>query len=161
MLMYGEARNIFEKDCIIFNLTSLVEGFPRLVYLIPPNTLGKLSGRDFDLAYASYVFENDLPFRDFFAIIYNLYIGNDVFIVVSDSDWSENLIESLLKLIQQRYGYNANRIDSYEDYLYFCTCKSNSDFNPYFGIMNLDMDKERYAYILEAERLKNGGAIYG
>lgn len=156
MLMYGEACYAFSIDCIKFNITSLAEGFVRLNYLIPPNSLGVFHGRDFDIAYMNYIFENDVVFKDFFAIIYHLYIGNDVYLVVSKDDWSENLIESLLKLIQQRYGYNASEINSFEDYIYF---KNNSmnGFDHMYGIANLDIDKERYTYLIESERLQKVG----
>lgn len=157
MLMYGNSQNVIATGNV-YNLTSMREGFTRLNSLIPPNNLGRLTGRDFDLAYADYILSNDIIFIEFFHIIYSLYIGTDVYIIISDDDWSENLVESLLKLIQQRYGYNACKINSLEDYVYFSVSAQNSEFNPYFGIRNLDIDKERYTYIMEIIRIKNGGA---
>lgn len=157
MLMYGNSENVIATGNV-YNLTSMKEGYTRLNNLIPPNSLGKLTGRDFDLAYADYILGNDMVFIEFFHIIYSLYIGTDVYIVVSENDWSENLLESLLKLIQQRYGYNACKIDSLEDYVYFSISAQIPEFNIYFGIKNLDMDKERYTYIMENIRIKNGGA---
>lgn len=155
MLMYGtpDATNInFSGKGIIYNLTSMVEGFVPLRLLIPPNELGKFTDRDFDIAYMHYILDNDNVFAEFFQIIYNLYIGNDVFIVVSNEDWSENILESLLKLIQQRYGYNAVLIVTEEDYMY---AENNiiSNFAPGYGIYNLDVDKERFSYLMESYRL--------
>ena len=46
----------------------------------------------------------------------------------TSEDWSENIVESLLKLIQQRYGYNAYRIDSYDDYQ-FAYANNISEFD--------------------------------
>lgn len=158
MLMYGNAQNVIATGNV-YNLTSMKEGYMRLSTLIPPNNLGRLTGRDFDLAYADYIFNNDMVFIEFFHIIYSLYIGTDVYIIISETDdWSENLIESLLKLIQQRYGYNACKINSLDDYIYFYNLPNSSEFDIYFGIKNLDMDKERYTYIMENIRIKNGGA---
>ena len=53
----------------------------------------------------------------------------------------------MLKLIQQRYGYNAVLITSDEDYIY---AKNNcySDFAPGYGLYNLDIDKERFTSII-------------
>lgn len=158
MLMYGEDRPDilglkFSGTGVIFNLTSLKEGYERLDLLVPPNELGRFTDRDFDIAYANYIFQNNFVFCQFFRIIYNLYIGNHVFIIASSADWSENILESLLKLIQQRYGYNAIRIDSDEDYIYaenFMT----TGFAPGYGLYNLDMDKERFTQIVEEYRLR-------
>lgn len=138
---------------VVFNLTSLKEGFDRLNLLVPPNSLGRFTDRDFDIAYANYVMNNDPVFIQFFWVIYELYIGVNVLILANNSDWSENILESLLKLIQQRYGYNGVRIDSDEDYIYAMNTM-NPDFAPGYGVYNLDMDKERFSYLLEDYRLK-------
>ena len=160
MLMYGNFQNVIcENNIYIYNLTSMREGFLRLPALIPPNSLGRFTGRDFDIAYANYILENDLVFKQFFDIIFPLYIGKDVYIIVDESDWSENLLESILKLIQQRYGYNAYKINCLEDYIQAQNSTFISDFNPYYGVQNLDIDKDRYTYIVERERLKNGGKM--
>ena len=158
MLMYAEDRpdilNIkMVGKGIVFNLASLKEGYSKLNLLVPPNELGRFTDRDFDIAYANYIMSNDSVFMQFFWIIYNLYIGVDVLIIISGgSDWTENILESLLKLIQQRYGYNGTKIDSEEDYIY-ARNYINSDFAPGYGLYNLDMDKERFTYLVESFRL--------
>jgi hypothetical protein len=161
MLMYGpaSAANIkFGGKGVMYNLSSMKEGFISLQALIPPNTIGRLTDREFDIAYANYIMSNDTLFCIFFQIIYNLYIGKDVFIIVSTEDWSENLLESLLKLIQQRYGYNAVLINTEADYLYAAT-SMNFSFAPGYGIFNLDQDKERFTTIIEQYRIVNNGAL--
>lgn len=159
MLMYGNSDNIIQTGNV-FNLTSLKEGYVRLNYLIPPNEIGRFTGVDFDIAYANYILGNDLAFKQFFDIIYSLYIGTDVYLIVSEEgDWHENLIESLLKLIVERYGYSACKINTIDDYIFFANNKFNFEFNKFFGIGNLDSDKERYAYIVESIRIKNGGPL--
>ena len=163
MLMYGVGRddilNIgFAGTGVMYNLTSLREGFNTLRLLIPPNEIGRFTDRDFDIAYANYIMSNDNIFCEFFQIIYNLYLGYDVFILASEEDWSENILESLLKLIQQRYGYNAVRIDSDDDYI-FARNNMSFDFAPGYGLCNLDQDKERLSYLIETYRLNNGGNL--
>lgn len=164
MLMYGldkpEIINInFSGAGLMYNLTSLKEGFITLKRLIPPNNIGYLADRDFDIAYANYIMNNNEVFCEFFQIIYNLYIGKDVFILYSDKDWSENLMESLLKLIQQRYGYNAVNINCEEDYIFAQCNLSTNGFAPGYGLYNLDIDKERFSYVMEDFRLKNKGYL--
>lgn len=155
MLMYGSEETLglqFGTKGYLYNLTSMREGFNRLTYLVPPNSLGHFTDRDFDIAYMQYVLSNDNAFCDLFRIIYNLYIGNDVFILASAEDWSENILESLLKLIQQRYGYNAVKITCDDDYIF---AKNNmlTDFAPGFGVYNLDQDKYRFSILIESYRL--------
>lgn len=161
MLMYGPASAAdikFGGKGVMYNLSSMREGFISLQALIPPNTIGRLTDREFDIAYANYIMSNDTLFCIFFQIIYNLYIGKDVFIIVSTEDWSENLLESLLKLIQQRYGYNAVLINTEADYLYAITSMSFG-FAPGYGIYNLDQDKERFTTLIEQYRIANNGAL--
>lgn len=156
MLMYGNSANIIDTG-LIYNLTSMKEGLNTLKVLIPPNEIGRFEGRDFDIAYANYILNNDFVFVNFFEIIFALYNNLDIYIVVSDDDWSENLIESLMKLIQQRYGYNGIRINSFDDYLFYLNSPYNSEFNCYdFYIKNLDADKERYSILTTVFRIRNG-----
>ena len=159
MLMFGDASAAQSIDFVgqgkVFNLSSMVEGFVTLRYLIPPNNIGRFTDREFDIAYMNYVLGNDNVFMDFFQIIYELYIGHDVFIVAAKEDWSENILESLLKLIQQRYGYNSVFIGSEADYIYarnFAT----GEFVQGYGLFNLDQDKERFSFLYEQHRVNTG-----
>lgn len=152
MLMYGTVHNIITtSNCEVYNFSSLSENYTRL-HLLPPREFGKDFNYQFDLAYANWIFSNDEIFFDFMMIVYNLYTGKDVFLVVDDM--VEQLNESLIKLIQQRYGYEACRINTVEDFIY----ATESSFSA-LGLINLDQDKDRLAYILEGMRLDQGGAI--
>lgn len=160
MLYYGNG-NYIPDDCKVVNLNSMKEGYPRFAYLVPPNNMGYCTGRDFDIAYYNYIIQNDVVFTEFFSIIYELYANNcDVFILIDENmDWAENIAESLFKAIQQRYGYNAIKVETEEDYLYFKNNTQESQFNQEWGIYNLDIDKERYTIIIETNRLRAGGSI--
>ena len=160
MLLYGNVNSIpYGADMVLFNLTSLKEGMVRLPYLVPPNTLGRFTGKEFDIMYANYIMSNDVVFTEFFHIIYNLYIGKDVYLVVSEDDWSENLIESIAKFIQQRYGYNAIEIKTDLDYIQACNSDVIPQFEKTFGLANLDIDKERYTQIIELDRIRRTGKV--
>ena len=154
MLLYGK-YNILDFDSgfldhgVVFNTTSYKIGWEELNLLIPPNYIGHLQDRDFDIAYANYIFNNNWTFVQFFLIVYNIYINKDVYILVNDEDWSINLDESLFKLIQQRYGINAVEIQTEEDYIYAKIHNNDEGFNKAYGIQNLDMDKERFSYLVE------------
>lgn len=158
--MYGNSSNIIDTG-EVFNLSSLKEGYYKLSYLIPPNSIGVFTGRDFDIAYANYILGNDTVFVQFFNIIINLYYGKDVYIITSPEDWSENLIESLLKLIQQRYGYNGAYIGSKEDYYALLNSNTRFEFEKGFGLLNLDQDKERYAILIQIINNRMNPPAYG
>ena len=144
MLLYGTSRVLpfLSQDTIVYNFTGLVEHIPSL-QLLPPRELGASSEYEFDMTYYQYVIGNDVPFDSFMCIIMNLYEGKCVFLITQEDDWSQMLIESVLKMIQQRYGINATKICSEEDIFY----AEDSDFDPGFGLYNLDQDKERYLYL--------------
>ena len=128
------------------------ENYTRL-NLLPPLEFGKDYDYNFDILYAQYILSNDNIFFDLMMIVYSLYQGKDVFLLIDDE--VSGLNESLLKFIQQRYGYNASRINTLDDLLY----SEDSDFSRE-GLINLDVDKERLSYMIESERLKNGGIPY-
>ena len=158
IFMYGNyqsanmvCNNTDTSRLIIYNFSSLNERYQKL-YLIPPNYLGANNEYDFDIKYMNWIFSNDNVFVEFMKIIMNLYTANDVFLVISqDDEWSRILIESLLKLIQQRYGINAIEINDIND-LYIA---NNVEFEDY-GIINLDMDKQRLSEILATMNMRNG-----
>ena len=159
MLFYGDGKFI-PDDCIIMNLNSMKEGYPRFRFLLPPMNIGKCGDWDYDLAYFNYLFGNVNAFTEFFSIIYELYLAHDLFILIDENmDWSENIAESLFKAIQQRYGYNAIRIASLDDYIFAKNSMILPQFNQEWGIYNLDIDKERYSMIIELNRLRAGGTI--
>ena len=120
MLLIGDVRCLpdFIDKFLILNLSSLVEGFPR-VHLVPSVTTQYDNDKEFDIAYANYIFSNDNIFMEFMKIIYPLYTGNDVFLLVSRNENTHDIItESLCKLIQQRYGYNYQLLNDVSDINY-------------------------------------------
>lgn len=145
MLMYGYGgiiKDIIEMNNIkIYNFSSLREGFPRL-NLMPPHNLGANTEYEFDVKYMNYIFANDIVFMNFMTIIMDLYNGFSVYLLISEDDWSQLLIDSLMKLIQQRYGVNGVMVNSLEDFQF-----AKDDTFEDYGILNLDQDKERYSYI--------------
>jgi len=159
MLMYGTAKaadmlyNMTRPNIVYFNISSLAERWSAVrLQLLPPNSLGANSEYDFDVKYMQWIFGSNPVFMQFMNIMVSLYNGMDVFLIVTDEGWSDMTVESLLKLIQQRYGINAVLINTLED----LQCAEDSIFEPY-GILNLDQDMERYQYIMaEIGGIKGG-----
>ena len=61
-----------------------------------------------------------------------------------------------MKLIQQRYGINGVEINSEEDLFYYSNKGMVSDFVPSL-LPNLDIDKDRFAMIIENNKVTNYG----
>ena len=144
MLLVGDVRclpNTLDKF-VVLNLSSLAEGFQR-VHLVPSVSARYSDDKEFDIAYANYIFSNDHVFMEFMKIVYPLYNGADVFLLVSRNEDTHDIItESLCKLIQQRYGYNYQLINTRDDIDYY----DDSNFSIY-GIQVFDTDKERMTYL--------------
>ena len=153
MLMYGELHAvnyvIDRNNVVVYNITSLSEKYKRIP-LIPPNSLGANSEYEFDIKYMNWILGNDNNFCSLMTIINDL-VNRDVFLLVSNDNWSKILIESLLKLIQQRYGINAVYIDTEDDLLY----AEESGFSDY-GVLNLDEDRTRYMNLYEQYAIATG-----
>lgn len=155
--MYGVAGNVnlVPDNTEIWNFNSLVEDY-RFLNLLPPNNLGAASEYEFDNKYYEYIFTNNDTFVRFMNMIKCLYDGKNVYLIVYGDDyWSDNIVQSLLKLIQQRYGINATLVNTVEDVIY----ASNSKFDPYFGIANLDQDLDRYEFLYNKVQLMDNGGV--
>ena len=153
-LMYGTAQYI-DHNSSVFNFNSLIEGYPSSG-LIPPNNLGAVNEYDFDMRYMKWIIGYDNIFINFMNIIMEIYYGRNVYLIINLDEWGIIMIESLLKLIQQRYGINGTFINDYEDIKY----AEESQFDPYYGLANFDQDKERYIYLYEQTKLiRNGGKV--
>ena len=135
------------EEYAIFNISSLKEGYPKLD-ILPINNVQYEDERDFDMQYFNWIFSNDYIFKRFFSIINLLYMGHKVILLVSNSDEYNVSIYSLMKMIQQRYGYISTYINDISDIQFIDN--SNSEFS-FHGLYNLDMDKERYIHLMVAD----------
>lgn len=155
MLMVGTIQNLQTTDnTVVYNFTSLNERYPRLLHLIPPMSLGARSDYEFDMNYAMYLLSNEPAFFDMMQIVYTMYMGKDVFLLIDGDDRLEMLNESLLKFIQQRYGISAVYITCLDDLL-----NANDVGFSGIGKLNIQQDKERLAIMVEKIRLQSGGQV--
>ena len=156
MLMCGPSKCLQYIDTssfVVYNFTSMTEGFITIQNLIPPINLGRYDSYNFDVNYYNFIFNNDYTFLSFFRIVQSLYTGKYVYIIFDEAYWSENLMESLLKIIQQRYGYNGYCVYD-EDDVILALQNDDSNFNHYYGLNNLDIDKNRYQYLVKQLELQ-------
>ena len=72
---------------------------------------------NYDIEYANFIFQNTQQRIEFLYAVYKLQISNPVLIMIGNYPGMYEMAESLLKLIQSRYGYNGYIIthDDLED----------------------------------------------
>lgn len=147
MLLVGDIRaypNGVDEDMCILNLSSLYEGLDRV--LLAPSIQPMLNDeKNFDIEYANYIFSNDNKFVELMKIMIPLYLGTNVFLAVTRNEETYDIVtESLCKLIQQRYGYNYQLINSPDDINWY----DQSGFSA-SGIQLFDQDRDRYVMIMQ------------
>lgn len=141
---------------IIMNLYSIYDQGIRLDNLVPcpiPPAEIVLSEDQlvFDGMYINYLITNPYAFTDLMKIMYPLYENSDilVYILVGNDIYRDCITQSLIKFIQERYGYVSNYISDISD----IECLQHSSFNS-FGILNFDQDKARYIdYLIQNNQL--------
>lgn len=161
MLLIGEYNVILEaaerlsikNKVYIINLSSAnLKIQSSTLFYVPKSNM---ETNMYDIEYANYIFNNTQQRIEFLTIIHNLLIGNDVLIMIGNYMGMYEMGESLLKLIQSRYGYrgyfiNTNDLDDLSIF-------DNSRFSVP-GLMLFDQEKvELDELFLEQEkRYKNG-----
>lgn len=149
MVIFTSNLNIIQQinNPIIYNLSSYYSGFEDLSSLITKISVFNATNMpinefiyspQFDNMYAQGVFNNDELFTDFLKIVLNATLGN-IIVLISHDPYRDAITESIIKLIQVRYGYNCWEIEDVDD----LSCLRESFFTPQ-GILNLDQDKYRY-----------------
>lgn len=141
------------KQIITYNLSSYIGGFPELGALLPnPQYMnpividGPCDTIEFDAEYAKYITSEDNAFLALMSIV--LYAFNDpetlVQILIQKSVYRDCITEALIKVIQQRYGYNSYMVNTMEDMYYV---RDDSTFSiP--GLFMMNGDLERYALLI-------------
>lgn len=170
MIIFCDVKAI-PKDIEIdslYNFSSLSERGERLFTLLPPFRSEQFRNeRDFDMLYAAYILENDYVFKDFFKIVYSQYengVGSNTVVLVGRDEIRDIMTESVIKLIQQRYGINSYLINEAEDWedIDYDDDATNFDVP---GVLTFDQDKERFvdltvdiSKVIEENR-RNGESI--
>lgn len=132
--LFSDSNNVF------LNLSSLLEGFDR-VNILPPFNINR-QDKDFDMYYHDYIFSNDNVFYEFMKIVMTIYYNKNIIILVTKDDFYSLVSESLMKILQQRYGLISNNINNIDDLNYVVECEFTLN-----GIYNMDIDKERFVNI--------------
>lgn len=153
-----ESGEFNPEKTILFNLSSFREGLPDLGILPTNEVMATMFSQDqntkvLDDNLFNYIYYNDEIFYNFFSkIMYPFYSGLDILIAVSVEEPFSSLTESIIKIIQQRYGYNCAFINYPEDLMYLQDSK-DATMN-LLGVYNFDIDKQRYITVSSNKGMK-------
>lgn len=149
MIVFGEPNNFLNTDIIkdyyVFNLSSLINNIMPIRLLPDPSIINCSDERQFDQSYFNFIFNDDFRFYEFFSKLINpIYSGKNVIVLVQRSLFYDAITESIIKLIQQRYGYNNLAIINDPEDIDYIPKDNTFTVN---GVYNLDIDKSRYSSI--------------
>ena len=155
MIVFIEDINLVKyfNRAVIFNLSSYYSGYNNITNLITMANMSNTSEYliaqyvdmpEFDINYMNYVFNNKDLFNSILSIVHCATDGNNAIVLVKHDPFRDAIMESIIKLIQQRYGYQCWVVDSVDD----LSCLSEPTFTPY-GLMNLDEDLKRFNFKYE------------
>ena len=143
------------RQVAVYNLSSYYSDIPTLNLLIPstlsvPEDIlrGDCDTPEFDISYHNYILNDNNTFMQFMSIIQPVYTDPDILIqiLINKSEFRDVITESLIKLIQQRYGYNVYLVNDIEDFIY----ADESSFSiP--GLFNMDIDLQRWQLMIAPE----------
>lgn len=137
------------EDYTVFTLGFTINGEPSINTLTPKRLLYSNSYEEFEEVYYKYIMEYNDTFLDFMNIIYELYKGNNVCIII-DYRFDEQFVTALSKIIAKRYGLISSLAIEYDD-LYSISETSFSKI----GLRVLDADKASMSYQLKALELQD------
>lgn len=104
--------SIKNKYVHVINLSSANLNFkPSSLFYVPKSNN---ETNQYDIEYANFIFQNTQQRIEFLNLVYQLQIGNHVLIMIGNYPGMYEMAESLLKLIQTRYGYNGYIVDRYD-----------------------------------------------
>ena len=142
----GNPNTKIDPKYFLYNFMSPFMGGQKIGGLWPPNQLFQLydiESVEFDQVYAKYLLENNDGFIAFMSpLMGDYYNGAAMVLTDLESRLTTACIESYIKLIQARYGYNASIAENEEELQYL-----NRDEMPDWGFRIFKQDVERYTYL--------------
>ena len=136
--------NYSTRRIYVYNLSSAIYGFKELNGLISNMSqifnkpIEDIDTVQFDVTYASTILNTPYRFADLFRIISGTFEGDIVVVLVFHDYYRDAILESLIKLIQQRYTINSWIINEIDDLQ--CVYEDSPSVS---GILNYNEDVSR------------------
>lgn len=138
----------FNRPISVYNLSSSYSGYIDITDLLtkvsPINNTGMsmpvfVQSVEFDMQYASAILNDPNLFCKLISVISASYEGYVVIILIKRDSYRDAIMESIIKLIQQRYGYNCWIVEDLED----IACVKETGYSP-MGLIILNEDLQKY-----------------
>ena len=130
----------------VYNLSSVYQMGVSVHDLIP-NPFGlniDINSQEFDVYVFNTIFANERLFAIFLQMVNDVFNGNDIYIMIDDNvELKIALSESVIRIIQQRYGLEYSIVNTPEDF----ECVEETKFS-FIGIQIFDQDNKRFMFCL-------------
>lgn len=133
----------------VMTLGFTLDGEPSIKTLTPKRILPTQGDEEFEESYYQYIMEYNDTFLDLMSIIYPLYEGKDVCVLV-DYRFDEAYVSALTKIIAKRYGIMSSVVITLDD----MESITDTTFSK-IGLRVLDADKASMSYQLKAMELND------
>lgn len=151
ILMFADVRmyRYIPADYDIITLGFTLDSEPSIMSLTPKRVLPSEGDERFEEWYYKYILEYNDTFLDFMSIIYKLYQGRNVCVLV-DYRFDEAYVTAITKIIAKRYGIIASAVLEPSD----LDSVSETSFSK-IGLRVLDSDKASMSYQLKAMEMND------
>ena len=152
-------QEAFPKQTLkVYNLSSLYSGYDSITSLITGlhewsangvNVPEALARPEIDIAYWELIMKNNKMFNDLMKLVLNSFEGFVCMVLVKHDEYRDAVLESIIKLIQQRYGFTPWVIQDEGD----IEVLEEPEYTAQ-GLVTLDEDRKRYHMMCEAGQVE-------
>lgn len=103
----------------------------------------------FKIDFANNIFSSDKAFMELFSLVNSLFQGDNVFVIFDEALGWINIVETLIDILEERYGFVSNMALHEEDVFDLKDAWFNSE-----GLDFYDMDDQRYT-VLQVRQQSN------
>lgn len=141
MVEYGDYKDIWDlkqqQDALpenIFVAELTARDYPRNPWNYVSQLISKLTyqylidSQDFETIFSEVLFnQSELEFYEFYKAIYRFYNGSEVFIIVSNDEYSDMVTQMMCNIIRRTYGIHPQIIYDMDDVY---SIRDDIDFSP-------------------------------
>lgn len=146
-LINNISYRFLNRKITVYNLSSCYSGYNDATVLAKLACINNtcmnmpmfVESLEFDLQYANSIMNIPQMFNSFMQIMSSAFEGDLVIILIYRDPYRDAIMESLIKFIQQRYGYNCWIVEDIDD----VDLIQEETFVPY-GLINLEQDLQKY-----------------
>lgn len=146
-----------KNKAMVFNLSSLYSGYTSVTSLITGlhewsangvNVAQALENPEIDMMYWNLIMSKPKMFESLVRVVFNSFEGNLCLVLIQHDPYRDSVLESLIKLIQQRYGFTPWIVNDIEDISVLEEPLYTAE-----GLNNIDTDRQHYHQLFMAGQI--------